>query len=579
MKRTLITLAAVLFSLNLFAAESDAPRAHASDALFAADHLIQVEVKMSPEDWQALRIGHRITGEDFSQVVERPYDYYPANIVINGLAIQSVGIRKKGFFGSAISTRPSLKIKLDRYVDDQAYSGLDTLTFNNNNQDATRAQTFMVYKFMNDAGAKSPRSNFAHIIVNGEDLGVYSHVESVDKAMMKRLFRKSKGDLWEGYAGDFTEHDYNRIVHKWGKDDDSEKLQVLYDLLQSPDPLPVKALEQLLDLDAFITLWASEVLIGHWDGYASNRNNFYIFRESRSDLFYFIPWGPDSAFWDPGPFLPAGLPKSFKAQGHLCQRLWEIPEVRTRYRAEMQRLLDKVWNEKKMLGELDQALALTQPYRTVSNEALEKGSASIRAYIETRRQEVQAELDVPAVDWPKPESKAVVGPGAVMEVSGEFSSVFQVPESIPQNQASADPLSLFANVPASLIGTGTANVEFTVDGVPQQPFSNYGVRATPGDPDFIRKGYPMIELIATSDSGHPPWRLNLIMDPYQVVEGKSELSIDHFTVWAVLSQGEPGSEEAKTTAFGISGSLELDQFSPKPGAPVSGRFRLKTAAF
>jgi len=579
MQRSTMTLLTILFSFQLHAAGPESPRVHASDALFAPDRLIQVEVKMAPEDWQALRISHRVTGEDFSQVVERPYEYYPASVVIDGRAIQSIGIRKKGFFGSAISTRPSLKLKLDHYVDGQTYSGLDVLTFNNNNQDATRAQTFMVYKFMNEAGAKSPRSNFARIIVNGEDLGIYSHVESVDKPMIKRLFKKSKGDLWEGYAGDFTEDDYNRIVHKWGKDDEGEKLQLLYDLLQSPDPIPVEAFEKLIDLDAFITLWAGEVLIGHWDGYASNRNNYYIYREPKSDLFYFIPWGPDSAFWDPGPFLPAGLPKSFKARGQLCQRLWELPEVRTRYRREMQRQLNDVWNEKKMLAELDQALALTKPYRTVSGEATEKGAASIRAYIETRRQEVQAELDMPATDWPTPERKAVAGPGAVMEISGEFSSVFQVPSAAPDKELSADPLNLFANVPASLLGTGSADVGFTVDGAPHKPFTHYGVRVTPGDPDFIRKGYPVIELIAKSDSGHPPWRLALILDPYQLQEGKNELAVDHFTVWAVLSQGDPGSEEAKTTAFGISGSLELDQFSQEPGAPVSGRFHLKTAAF
>lgn len=578
MTRILLTLFTLLLSSHLHAEKQDAPRVPASDALFDPDHLIQVEVTMVPEDWQALRISHRVTGEDFSQVVEKPYEYYPANVVIDGQAIRPVGIRKKGFFGSAISTRPSLKLKLDHYVEDQAFSGANMLTFNNNNQDATQAQSFMVYRFMNEAGVKSPRSNFARIIVNGEDLGIYSHVESVRKPMIKRLFKKSKGDLWEGYAGDFTESDYNRIVHKWGKDDGSETLQVLYDLLQSPDPIPVEAFEKLIDLDAFITLWASEVLIGHWDGYASNRNNFYIYRDSGSDLFYFLPWGPDSAFWDPGPFLPAGLPKSFKARGHLCQRLWEVPEVRIRYRREMQRLLKGVWDEKSMLAELDQALALTEPYRTVTGEAAEKGAASIRAYIETRRQEVQAELDIPAIDWPKAESKAVAGPGAVMEVSGEFSSVFQVPAAMPE-QASADPLNLFANVPSDLLGTGAANVTFTVDGDPRQPFTHYGVRATPGDPDFIRKGYPMIELIASSESGHPPWRLALILDPYQLVEGKNELDVDHFTVWAVLTQGDPGSEEAQTRAFGISGSLELDNFSREPGATVSGRFQLKTAAF
>jgi spore coat protein CotH len=573
-----LLFAALCFTAPL-AANSEITRTHASDALFAPDRLIQVEIEMAPEDWQALRISHRVTGEDFSQVVENPYEYYQAKATIDGQVLHSVGIRKKGFFGSAISTRPSLKLKLDRYVDDQAFSGLSTLTFNNNNQDASRLQSFMVYRFLNEAGVNSPRANFARIIVNGEDLGIYTHVESVDKALVKRLYGKAKGDLWEGYAGDFTEADFNRIVHKMGKDDDSESLQKLYDLLQVPEPIPLEAFGQLIDLDAFISLWASEVLIGHWDGYASNRNNYYIYREPKSGLFYFIPWGPDSAFWDPGPFLPAGLPKSFKARGYLCQRLWELPEVRSRYRKEMQRLLNDVWNEKQMLADMQQAASWIQAYSTASVEAAERNTASIRNFITTRRGEVQSELDVPAVDWPKSESKGVAGPGAVMEVVGRFSSIYAVSAAEPDREPASDTLNLFANVPSTLLGTGTADIEFTVDGEMHKPFTHYGARTTPGDPDFIRKGYPVIELIASSDSGHPPWRLTLTMDPYQLSEGKNTLAVDHFTVWALLSQGDPGAEDAQTTAFGISGELELDEFSRTPGAEVSGRFRLKTAAF
>lgn len=572
-------LPAALFTTAQLAADSKVTPVHASDALFEPDRLIQVEVRMAPEDWQALRISHRVTGEDFSQVADNPYQYYRADVTIDGQKLDAVGIRKKGFFGSAISTRPSLKLKLDRYVEDQAFSGLSTLTFNNNNQDASRMQSFVVYRFMNEAGANSPRANFARIIVNGEDLGVYTHVESVDKALIKRLFKKAKGDLWEGYAGDFTEADFNRIVHKMGKDDHSETLQELYDLLQSPDPVPLEALGQLVDIDAFITLWASEVLIGHWDGYASNRNNYYMYREPKSGLFFFIPWGPDSAFWDPGPFLPAGLPKSFKARGFLCQRLWELPEVRSRYRNEMQRLLNDVWNEKQMLADLQQAGSLIQPFSTASVEAAQRNVDSIRKFIAGRRAEVQAELDVPAVDWPKTETKGVAGPKPAMEVVGQFSSVYSVPEGEPRQEPASDGLSLFANVSGNLIGTGTASIEFTVEGVTYKPFTKYGVRTTPGDPDFIRKGYPVIELIASADSGHPPWRLTLTMDPHQLAEGKNSLAIDHFTVWALMSQGEPGAADAKTTAFGINGELELDSFSRTPGAKVSGRFRLKTSAF
>ncbi len=192
---------------------------------------------------------------------------------------------------------------------------------------------------------------------------------------------------------------------------------------------------------------------------------------------------------------------------------------------------------------------------------------------------MQSELDQPATDWPDLGAVFDPGAGAKMEVSGEFSSVFTLPAAETYDAAESDSPGLFAMIPDSLLGTGTANIEYTVDGIPQQPFTNYGVQTTPGNPDFIRKGYPVIELIASSDFGHPPWRLSLIMDPYQLIEGQNHLEIDHFTVWAQLTQGEPGSEDTQTKAFGISGTLELDAFSEDPGAAVSGRFHLQTGAF
>ena len=69
------------------------------------------------------------------------------------------------------------------------------------------------------------------------------------------------------------------------------------------------------------------------------------------------------------------------------------------------------------------------------------------------------------------------------------------------------------------------------------------------------------------------------MDPYQLVEGENHLEIDHFTVWAQLTQGEPGSESAQKATFGISGTLDLKEFSKEPGAAVSGRFSLDMGAF
>ena len=73
------------------------------------------------------------------------FDYRRADIRIDGVTVAQVGVRKKGFLGSVVSTRPSLKVKFDEYVDGQTFAGLDGLTLNNNNQDQSLMQQFLAY--------------------------------------------------------------------------------------------------------------------------------------------------------------------------------------------------------------------------------------------------------------------------------------------------------------------------------------------------------------------------------------------------------------------------------------------------
>ena len=74
--------------------------------------------------------------------------------------------------------------------------------------------------------------------------------------------------------------------------------------LQDPTDAGLKALGEVVDLDRFLSFWATEVLVGHWDGYAGDRNNYHFYREPDGP-FVFIPWGTDDTFHlkdDPNPF-------------------------------------------------------------------------------------------------------------------------------------------------------------------------------------------------------------------------------------------------------------------------------------
>ena len=541
-------------------------RADESSAVFAKDQLLNVEIELDAAQWHELRTGHRTIGEGLSQITEKPYEYYQATVTINGQTIENVGVRKKGFFGSVVSTRPSLKLRFDKYVKNRTFRSLEMMTLNNNVQDFSQAHQVMAYEFFDRAGIPTPRCNLARVTVNGEELGVYSHIESIRKPFIKRHFSNSKGYLYEGYAGDFNEDDFPRIVIKSGNEEKATlKLKQLYETINQGDQINVSDLEGILNLEAFMQLWAAEVLIGHWDGYSGNRNNYYLYYDKQRDLFYFIPWGADAVFNDPGPFIFQPVPKSVKAMGLLCKRLWEVPEIRARYRNEMQRQLDEVWNEDRMTKALIKAQAMVAAHLTVPSTQVAQSTQLIHAFIKTRRNDIQKELDQAPVDWPEVQTMRPPDPDSFipMELKGSFTAVFG------------------PNAPSKVLGQGSADLSVTVAGKAQEPFTHFGAIADTENQNFMvpRPQYPQVTLVASNESGDKTWHLTFLIDPIRLRGEAVTLQADHFATWVQLVEGDPFSPTAKRIPFGIMGTLNLEPTTIAVGEAIQGTFELMTAAF
>ena len=113
--------------------------------------------------------------------IDGPYEYVTADVTIDGVKFEKVGLRKKGFIGSQSTSRPSLKIKLNHTNKKAKIGGLTNLTMNNNKQDSTIVSQVMGYALFNAAGSPAPRTAFAKVTVNGKNHGVYTHVETVRK--------------------------------------------------------------------------------------------------------------------------------------------------------------------------------------------------------------------------------------------------------------------------------------------------------------------------------------------------------------------------------------------------------------
>ena len=310
------------------------------DLVFPTARVIDVQITVAEADWETIRNQTRNLFEALSEKrkeapIAGPYTYVEASVTIDGHRFPQVGLRKKGFIGSQSTTRPSLKIKLNHLDKEAGIEGLTNLTFNNNKQDPTLVNQYMGYAFFNAAGAPAPRCAFAKVSVNGVNLGVYSHVETIRKTLIKREFGNDNGTLYEGTVVDFREGWEGSFERKFGKDKRGRAMiRKLISILESEevDKDPEKIIGELVDLDSFFTFWAVEGLLGFWDGYSGNHNNFFTYFNPQDGKFHFLPWGADALFdkfseldYDPK------APISVKSKGMIAHKLYQSKSGRERY--------------------------------------------------------------------------------------------------------------------------------------------------------------------------------------------------------------------------------------------------------
>ena len=179
-----------------------------SGPVFEPGHIVDVAITMAPGDWNALRmqtrtLGSILEGDCLAQPAPSPFTTFSAAITVDGSSFPNVGIKKKGFLGSLDPIKPSLKVKFDEFVPGAEYLGLEKLTLNNSRQDPSYVRQCLAYKSFAAAGIVAPRCNFAHVRVNGTDLGIYVNVETIDHKLTKKRYADGTGQLYEGSLSDF----------------------------------------------------------------------------------------------------------------------------------------------------------------------------------------------------------------------------------------------------------------------------------------------------------------------------------------------------------------------------------------
>lgn len=362
---------------------------------FETDSVARVEISVEPKLWDRLCAQNRPFSQIFSQnkkdgTMAKPFSYFPADIKINGHEIKNVGIRKKGFIGSLDGFRPSLKVKLDFQDEDQEIDGINVLTLNNCKQDAPLINAYLTYSLYNRLGSPAPRASFASVFVNGNHLGVYCHVESMKKPMAKRAFGNDKGTLYEGTVVDFYPGWENSFERKFGKKDRGmDAIKKLTEVLNGDlnEEEFVKHISDVVDIDAFLKYWALESLIGFWDGYSGNTNNFFFYVSKEDNKMRFLPWGADSVFSEREMRFGRNGPsyKAVKTKGILAGKLYEVESIRSKYFDTLLAILDNGWDEKAMVKDISRLEEMLEPHIHSSQGRFNDAILSTKEFVENRK--------------------------------------------------------------------------------------------------------------------------------------------------------------------------------------------------
>ena len=534
---------------------------------FDVKRLLEVRIEMPVADWKAMRYEHHDlfglkTPREPNKPRLNPYNYYKGNVTIGGKLFRDVGLRKKGLLGSVNAQRPSVKINFDKFGRKQEFEGISLMTLNNNDTDASLVKQHMAYELFRKAGIPAPRCNFARVTVNGQYLGIYSHVESVRKDFLRRHFTKVNGNLYEGQISDFTEKAVGTFEAKTNakKNDRSDLLKATKALAVPADQL-YDAVGRVVDLDNFYRYWAMECLIGFNDGYSGNQNNFFVYNDPASARFKFIPWGTDGVFRArSGKASQAGTPLSVMAEGAVAHRLYNTKKGRERYRSELLKVLGEVWDEQALQSKLDKLVPMLRPHTHLPRRLYDPAVDSVRRFISKRQSMLAAELTGLIPIWPK---KMRGGGG-----SKSKPKLLTMKCAFETEWSEAGDLSLQRKI-------GESTIEMIHGNEPIEMIEMRAIAAT--TQGTSRYGFPVISTVGRIKGSPMEVMVNLMVDPgfYSVSDS---ISIDGFTIWGFVRMGRQGSAKFKRIGW-ARGELKLTAVSRKEGETVAGYFEASCSPY
>lgn len=264
---------------------------------FDDSHLHTVHVRMDPGDWILLH----------ERYLENTY--YKCEFQWRGIVLPNVGIRSRGS-GTRNPIKPNVGFDFSRYTSSQRFLGLKSLVTRNFAQDPSTAHEHLTMKLFARMGLPFERTSHTRLYVNGEYAGVYLLVEPIDSRFLRVHFGEDTGYLyeytWNGpYRFEYLGEDpglYVPVPLEPKNHEDAPQAEILVEMIRqmnlATDAEFSATMARHLDLGMLLRHIAVEQFVSENDGFLgfAGLANFYLYRQTSTNRWLFIPWDKDNAF-------------------------------------------------------------------------------------------------------------------------------------------------------------------------------------------------------------------------------------------------------------------------------------------
>lgn len=356
MKQTILLL--VLLSYVSVSAQVFNPT---EDEIYHENEVTIIKITMDPVDKNFLLHDDNVWSDIYLHA-----QLQFSNSLIDTVLSEDVGIRLRG---NTSRTQPkrSFKIKFKEFEGGKFY-GYKKFNLKAENNDPSMVREMLAMQTFRNANVAATKTHHAEVYINDEYMGIYLNVEQLDDEFLAARFNNDTGNLykctWPATLEDNGEL-YNNDTYelKTNKDiNDRTILTHFVDVLNntSDEAFQVE-IEKVFNVQPYIRYLAVEALIGHWDGYSYNKNNFYLYENPDTGLIEFMPYDTDNTFginwlgddndWGTRDVLDWATHGEARP---LTNRILEVDSYYWKYIRELDKLIETVFNEEALFGQFDE---------------------------------------------------------------------------------------------------------------------------------------------------------------------------------------------------------------------------------